>query len=326
MGLVMGDLVSLSFDRLPVRVLMIKDAPWFVAVDVGRVLGYRNIRDATALLDDDEKMMVRLSSVAQSDGTTDKSLISNDIVKDPDFDSSGGQKPGFGGQSAIGSAGGNPNHLVVNESGLYALIFRSHLPSAKRFRRWVTGEVLPQIRRSGGYRADGSGAGAGTGRGLVQAQRMLAAAERVRSRPVSTAGRDARIGQRVHAVLLAEALIAQGWRKQDALAEAAGEVEVSPTTVRHWRRKAQGVDVMHLGAVLADAWGRRSVAQPDPRFLGALIDELGEPRVSFAAAARQVAASAERDGWGVLPAERTLRRWFDRMAGATVGALEEEAR
>ena len=41
--------------------------------------------------------------------------------------------------------------IVINESGLYSLVLRSKLPSAKKFRKWVTSEVLPQIRKTGGY-------------------------------------------------------------------------------------------------------------------------------------------------------------------------------
>ncbi len=316
----MRDIVSVMFEAQPVRVVMIKDEPWFVAFDVGRVLGHSQIRKVVNKLDEDERMMVRIGSVTENTGTTGKPLISNNLAKSPDLGTSGGQNPGSGGQVSSGAMGGNPNYLVVSESGLYGLIFLSELPSARRFRRWVTGEVLPQIRRTGGYAPEGR---ARTARGEVQAQRMLAAWERARSRPVSTARRDARTGQRVHAVLLAEALMAQGWKAKDALADAAGEVEAAPATVRKWMEKARGTDLMELGAVLADAWGRRTVALPDARVLGALMDELAEPRVSFAAAARQVEARAAREGWGAAPSERTLRRWFERMAGATVGALED---
>jgi anti-repressor protein len=46
---------------------------------------------------------------------------------------------------------GNPNVIVINESGLYSLILRSRKPEAKAFKRWVTHEVLPSIRKTGGY-------------------------------------------------------------------------------------------------------------------------------------------------------------------------------
>jgi hypothetical protein len=47
--------------------------------------------------------------------------------------------------------GGNPNMNIINESGLYTLIMRSNKPEAKRFRKWVTSEVLPSINRTGMY-------------------------------------------------------------------------------------------------------------------------------------------------------------------------------
>ncbi|KFI51731.1 phage antirepressor KilAC domain-containing protein [Bifidobacterium biavatii] len=85
--------------------------PWFVAKDACDILGISNNRDAIRQLDDDEK-----SSVAISDGTS-----------------------------------GNPNKTIVSEPGLYKLIMRSRKPEAKAFQRWVTHEVLPSIRRHGGY-------------------------------------------------------------------------------------------------------------------------------------------------------------------------------
>jgi prophage antirepressor-like protein len=90
--------------------------PWFVAKDVCDVLGIRNSRDAISDLESDEK-----SSVVIADGTP-----------------------------------GNPSMTVVNESGLYALIFKSRKPEAKRFKKWVTWEVLPQIRKTGQYHGIGN--------------------------------------------------------------------------------------------------------------------------------------------------------------------------
>lgn len=91
--------------------------PWFVAKDVCEILGVINSRDAIARLDDDEK-----NTVVLTDGNR-----------------------------------GNPNKTVVNEAGFYSLVLSSRKPEAREFKRWVTHEVLPSIRRSGGYIAtDGS--------------------------------------------------------------------------------------------------------------------------------------------------------------------------
>ncbi|MGZ7298081.1 BRO-N domain-containing protein, partial [Streptococcus pyogenes] len=51
----------------------------------------------------------------------------------------------------ISASGQNRNMTIINESGLYSLILKSKLPSAKKFKRWVTSEVLPAIRKHGGY-------------------------------------------------------------------------------------------------------------------------------------------------------------------------------
>ena len=85
--------------------------PWFVAKDVCDILGLENSRKATAELDSDEK-----NTVTISDGIA-----------------------------------GNPNKTIISEPGLYRLVMKSRKPEAKEFQRWVTHEVLPQIRRTGGY-------------------------------------------------------------------------------------------------------------------------------------------------------------------------------
>ncbi|WP_199228692.1 Bro-N domain-containing protein [Azospirillum sp. TSH100] len=98
------------------RSLMIDDEPWFVAVDVCRALGIANSRDAVNKLDDDEKGV----------GLTD-------------------------------TPGGQQEMAVISESGLYTVILRSRDATtpgtlSHRFRRWVTAEVLPAIRRTGAFR------------------------------------------------------------------------------------------------------------------------------------------------------------------------------
>lgn len=100
-----------------VRVVEQDGEPWFVAADVCAILGISNSRDAVGGLDDDEKQHV------------------NATVVNPDG------RPGSGPQS----------YGIVNEAGLYSLILRSRKPEAKTFKRWVTHDVLPSIRRAGGY-------------------------------------------------------------------------------------------------------------------------------------------------------------------------------
>lgn len=96
-----------------IRTVVIDGEPWFVGKDIAEVLGYSNSRKAILdHVDDEDKM----------DGVTIRDAIGRD-------------------QAAV----------VINESGVYALIFGSKLASAKRFKHWVTSEVLPQIRKNGSY-------------------------------------------------------------------------------------------------------------------------------------------------------------------------------
>ena len=96
-----------------IRTMTINGEPWFVGKDVGEILGYSNTRDALSKHVDSE----------------DKTTV------------------------AICDTGSNykSQAVIINESGLYSLILSSKLPTAKQFKRWVTSEVLPAIRRTGGY-------------------------------------------------------------------------------------------------------------------------------------------------------------------------------
>lgn len=95
-----------------VRTVMIDGEPWFVGKDVAEILGYGNTRDALARHVDDE----------------DKGVAKTDTL------------------------GGIQDLVVINESGVFSLIISSQLPSAKKFKRWVTSEVLPSIRKNGEYK------------------------------------------------------------------------------------------------------------------------------------------------------------------------------
>lgn len=91
---------------------IVRDAePWFVGRDVAEILGYSNTRDALAKHVDNEDK----ADVAIHDGRQNRSMV------------------------------------VINESGLYSLILSSKLPKAKEFKRWVTSDVLPTIRKHGAY-------------------------------------------------------------------------------------------------------------------------------------------------------------------------------
>lgn len=105
-------IVQFSFESSSIRTLGDAISPLFVAADVAAILGYGSTKDATRILDDDEKQTV-----------------------------------------SIDTNGGKQSMTAVTESGLYAMIFKSKRPEAKRFRKWVTSEVLPAIRKTGRYEA-----------------------------------------------------------------------------------------------------------------------------------------------------------------------------
>lgn len=94
-----------------IRTVIIEDEPWFVGKDVAVILGYADPNKAIAM------------HVDEDDKLNDKSA------------------------SSLGQRGG----WLIKESGLYSLILSSKLASAKRFKKWVTSEVLPSIRKNGGY-------------------------------------------------------------------------------------------------------------------------------------------------------------------------------
>lgn len=86
-------------------------APWFIATDVAQALGYRDAANMTRMLDDDEKGTHQMSSIQR----------------------------------------GNPNVTIISESGLYSAIFSSSKAEAKAFKKWVTGTVLPSLRKNAAY-------------------------------------------------------------------------------------------------------------------------------------------------------------------------------
>lgn len=101
-----------------VRTVSINDEPWFVGKDVAVALGYEKPRNAISdHVDDDDKKM----------------------------------GPENGAPSIKDSLGRNQYPVFINESGVYSLVFGSKLPSAKAFKHWITHDVIPAIRKHGGY-------------------------------------------------------------------------------------------------------------------------------------------------------------------------------
>lgn len=109
------NIIPFSFDGQEVRVLTDENnTPWFVGKDVANVLGYSNPLKA----------------------------IRDHVYKEDK-----------GVNETFTPEGGTQNSIVINESGLYSLVLSSKLPTARQFKRWITSEVLPSIRKHGGYMA-----------------------------------------------------------------------------------------------------------------------------------------------------------------------------
>ncbi len=111
----MSELQIFSFNGLDVRTVLIDGEPYFVGKDIAEILGYAKSRNAI------------------------KNHVDDEDKKDAPIQ---------------GDLGGTQTMTVINESGLYSLILSSKLPSAKKFKRWVTSEVLPAIRKHGAYMTD----------------------------------------------------------------------------------------------------------------------------------------------------------------------------
>lgn len=105
------EVFNFSQERTPIRVQVINNEPWFVAKDVCDILEHSNHKMAVKSLDEDEVNSAYLTD----------------------------------------SLGRLQQTTIINESGLYSLIFQSRKPEAKTFRKWVTSEVLPSIRKRGYY-------------------------------------------------------------------------------------------------------------------------------------------------------------------------------
>lgn len=112
----MNDLTVFQSDEFgEVRTTEVNGEIWFVASDICRALEISNVSDAVSKLDEDEKMTIANT------------------------------------ESHQGKNGGAQKLNIINEAGLYSVILRSRKPEAKRFKRWITHEIMPSIRKTGGY-------------------------------------------------------------------------------------------------------------------------------------------------------------------------------
>ena len=111
----MSQLQIFNFEQNEVRTILVNNEPFFVGKDVAETLGYSN---------------------------TAKAIRDHVDIEDRRS------------ERIVHPSGGTQDSVVINESGLYSLILKSKLPNAKKFKRWVTNEVLPSIRKHGAYMTD----------------------------------------------------------------------------------------------------------------------------------------------------------------------------
>ncbi len=118
----MNELTIFNFSENEIRVVTGENGePWFVAADVCRVLDIKNPTQAMNRLDDDKKQVIDFSALYSNEGVINQQLNSGQKIS------------------------------IINESGLYSLVLTSRKLEAKAFKKWITSEVLPSVRKSGGY-------------------------------------------------------------------------------------------------------------------------------------------------------------------------------
>lgn len=107
-----------------IRVVEFQNQPYFAGIDVANILGYENPQKALRdHIDEDDRTLIQLSDFQEVNESLPPHMRGSKI-------------------------------MVINESGVYSLVFGSKLPSAKQFKRWVTSEVLPSVRKHGAYLTD----------------------------------------------------------------------------------------------------------------------------------------------------------------------------
>jgi prophage antirepressor-like protein len=111
-----AEIVPFDFEGQPIRTVTIDGDPWFVASDVARILGYREASVMCRRIDGDDKSTHKVPPL-----------------------------------SDMSTFGGVQDATIISEPGLYVAILGSQVAGAKRFKRWVTHEMLPQVRRTGSY-------------------------------------------------------------------------------------------------------------------------------------------------------------------------------
>lgn len=145
----MSNLIPHVFNDISIRTTEINGQIWFVAADVCKALEISNPSQALTRLDDEERLTISNSdshTLDNNEGMQFHTVINNDGI----------HKNITAIDTLTNNEGINKrvqSYNIINESGLYSLILRSRKAEAKRFKKWVTAEVLPSIRKTGSYHA-----------------------------------------------------------------------------------------------------------------------------------------------------------------------------
>lgn len=139
----MNGLQVFKNNEFSIKSVVINEEPWFIGKDIAHILGYANANDALIKhVDQDDKKTIQKSQNAILENIPNRGLT------------------------------------IINESGLYSLILSSKLESAKRFKRWVTSEVLPTLRKTGQYQVKELSGQELMAKALIEAQSVLAAKDK----------------------------------------------------------------------------------------------------------------------------------------------------
>lgn len=269
----MGALVPFAFGDALVRVIEIGGDPWFVAGDVAKVLGYRDALTMTRTLDEDEAdtHIMRIRSA-------------NGVMQDREV-------------------------IIISESGLYHAIFKSRRPDAALFRKWVTSEVLPAIRRNGFYQMPRREVTSG----------WAASLDALRQRePTETEARmrDHKLG----VLAFVEEQIEAGMGKSRAVAAAAQTFGRCSATIYSWLKEIKMVPREDVPVALTPVLvGGGRHADCAPEAWAELVERMKRPGVRTGAAVREVRALAAQNGWQVPHAKTLARRIEQHLDDPLVG-------
>lgn len=213
-------------------------------------------------------------------------------------------------RDTIDALGRTQKTNFVNESGVYALIFGSRKPVAKKFKKWVTSEVLPAIRQNGFYQVPQA----------VEPDPRAEEIEDLRQRPVSPKAEERRELALAVLAFVEEALVI-GATKKDAIAEASDLFGCAPSTIWAYMRVVRTVPERDRPLALTPQYtGGGRLAECHPQAWEHLCRLAARNGAKIGTCIGTTLKRARREGWEPMPHERTLRRRLKAMRGLPVPA------